>query len=74
LEEYTDPKSGKDYPRVSRFTFNQDGKTIEYRLAADQEIDVADVYKAAPEPARAAFDRLGLHPSYPGASPYPDHF
>jgi predicted secreted hydrolase len=64
LEEYTDPKSGKDYPRVSRYTFNQYGKMIEYKLAADQEIDVADVYKAAPEPARAAFDRLGLHPSY----------
>lgn len=63
-ETYVEPRSGKTYPKVSQYHFEADGKTVDYTLSADREIDVADQYNSLPAPARAAFDKLGLAPSY----------
>jgi hypothetical protein len=63
-ETYLEPQSGKTYPKVAHYTFEHDGTTVDYTLTANREIDVADQYKTLPEQARAAFDKLGLAPSY----------
>jgi hypothetical protein len=64
LEEYRDETSGKDYPKVSKYSFDHDGTYVDYRLSVDEVIEATDAYHSLPEQARAAFDRLGLQPSY----------
>ena len=65
LEEYQCEVSGKDYPKITRFTCNNSGKDIEYTLTANKELETVDSYHAAPEAIRATiFDKMGLRPSY----------
>lgn len=64
LKEYHDDESGKDYPKVSRYVFNQGSKKVEYTLAADKILQSEDAYRLVPEQTRTAFDQMGMHPSY----------
>lgn len=64
LEEYHDEVSGKDYPKVSQYTFNHGDKQVRYTLTADKTLQTMDAYGNAPESNRAAFDQMGIRPSY----------
>lgn len=64
LEEYHQDQVDRDYPKRIRYTIGNDGSTFEYTLTAEQELEIVDVYSSAPEPARAQFDKLQLHPTY----------
>lgn len=64
LEEYLQEKTQKVYPRKFKYTFENDGKTVEYTITVQQELEIRDEYMAAPEQARAMFDAMNLKPSY----------
>lgn len=64
LEEYVQEASGKTNPKVSRYTFEHDGKKVQYTLSVDDELVFMDHYTSAPAPVKAAYDRLGVKPSY----------
>lgn len=65
LEEDVEPSSGKPYPKVSQYIFTtKDEMTYKYTLTEESSLDSLDVYKVAPAPAKAAFDQLGIQPSY----------
>lgn len=54
----------QDFPRVSHYLFNIDGKTVEYTLTVEDELELRNFYHAASEQGRAMFDALGMKPSY----------
>nr|WP_300141623.1 lipocalin-like domain-containing protein [Propionicimonas sp.] len=64
IEEYHQEQVHRDYPRTIRYTIGNGDATLEYTLTAGDELEIVDVYSAAPEPARAQFDALQLHPTY----------
>jgi hypothetical protein len=52
LEELRDPTSGKDCPKVSRYTFDHDGVQVEYMLTANKIIESRDLTSVAPQMIR----------------------
>ncbi|WP_293824714.1 lipocalin-like domain-containing protein [uncultured Brevundimonas sp.] len=64
LETYFQPETGKDYPRLVRYSAAAEGKSIEYTLRWQDQIEIRDFYSAAPPEGRAAFDKAGLQPTY----------
>lgn len=64
FEEYTDPESGKDYPKDCRYTFDDDGQKITYRLAVKDILGTQNAYVHAPDKVKAMFDQMGKSPSY----------
>lgn len=72
VETYHDDQTDKAYPKRSRYTFHEDGTTAEFEIDWKQVIEVRDMYGAtsadhygmAGEKQRAAYDAMGIKPSY----------
>lgn len=64
LEEYVQKGVNKSYPAVSKYTFDDNGKKIEYTLTVQNELSMQDLYSNAPEPARKQFDQMNIQPTY----------
>ena len=64
LEEYIQEATNKNYPKISRYTFENDGKRLTYTLTADEEIEVSNPYAASPPAMRKHYDEHNLRPSY----------
>jgi hypothetical protein len=67
LEEYQDEKSGKFYPKTSRYTFDNNGKRVEYTLSENQILEnfnVAQDGKKIGIAIKLIAKVLGLKPSY----------
>ena len=64
LEEYIQEGTNKNYPKISKYTFANQGKTMKYKLTADQEIEISDPYSASPPLMRKHYDEHNLRPSY----------
>lgn len=47
-EEYTDALSGKTYPKQSSYTFEHDGKKLEYTLTVDKQLESLYMLKLVP--------------------------
>lgn len=64
IEEYLQEQTQKYYPKQFKYTFENGGKTVEYTVKVESEIEIKDIYSATPEAARARFDQMGLQPTY----------
>lgn len=64
LEQYYREDTETWYPKVTKYTFENDGETVECTLTAGEELEVRDVYRAVPEQVQAQFDKVGKRPSY----------
>ncbi len=64
LEEYRQEATGKDYPRITEFTFEDGGKKLEFTLKVLQEIHMIDSYSMMSEPVRKQLDQMGIQPTY----------
>ena len=64
FEEYLQEQTQKYYPKSFKYTFENNGKKVEYSLKVKSEIEVVDAYSKSPEQVRAMFDNSGLRPSY----------
>lgn len=64
FEEYLQNKTGKYYPKCSKYTFEVNDKHIEYTLDVKNEISVKDQYGAAPPEIKEIFDQRNLQPTY----------
>lgn len=64
LEEYVQKGTEKTYPKVSRYTIHNEGKTLRYLLTAEEEIEISNPYAASTPAMREHYDSLGLRPSY----------
>lgn len=64
LEEYIQEGTNKNYPKVSKYTFENEGKKLIYTLTADEEIEISDPYSASPPAMRKHYDDHNLRPSY----------
>lgn len=64
LEEYTDPDSGKVYPKISKYSFDDAGTRVDYTLAETEVLENWNYYGLAPDQAKAMFDKAGLRPTY----------
>jgi hypothetical protein len=58
LEELRDPTSGKDCPKVSRYTFVHDGIQVEYTLTAKTILESRDALSLAPHMMREKFGQV----------------
>lgn len=63
IEEYEEKISGKKYPKVTKYTFEGNGKKVEYTLSVIDELEARDAYAQAPKVAKLLFDVKKLHPS-----------
>ena len=62
---YTQKDTGRDFPKVSTYTFsNADGSSVDFKVTAQDEIEIRNMYGDATEQQRAAFDRFGTEPVY----------
>lgn len=69
---YHDDQTDKDYPKASHYVFGDGGKTVEFDVEWSQIIEVRDMYGAtskdhyglAGDKQRAAYDAMGIKPSY----------
>jgi hypothetical protein len=64
LEEYTQTETNKIYPKISKYTFENEGKRLVYTLSANEELEVRDGYAFAPPAIKEEFDKNNLRPSY----------
>ena len=64
LEEYIQEGTNKNYPKVSKYIFENEGKKLIYTLSADEEIEISDPYSASPPAMRKHYDDHNLRPSY----------
>ena len=64
MEEYIQEGTNKNYPKVSKYIFENDGKKLTYTLTADEEIEISDPYSASPPAMRKHYDDHNLKPSY----------
>lgn len=64
IEEYLQPQTGKYYPKHVKYTFEHDGKHVEYSLKVKDEIDIKNIYEAGGETGKAMFDKFDLQPTY----------
>lgn len=69
---YHDDQTGKDYPKTSRYTFHDSGTTAEFAVSWTEILEIRDMYGAttkdhyglAGERQRAAYDAMGIQPTY----------
>lgn len=64
LEEYKQEGTNKYYPKISKYTFENNGKKVECTLKVKEELEIQDSYSNAPEPVRKQFDLLEKQPTY----------
>ena len=64
IEEYLQELTGKYHPKRFKYTFENGGKTVEYTINSDAELEVRDEYKIAAETTQAVYDALQMQPSY----------
>jgi hypothetical protein len=58
LEELRDPTSGKDCPKVSRYSFDHDGTQVVYTLTANTIIESRDAMALAPQMVRQKLGKV----------------
>ena len=64
LDEYYDEKSGKYYPKSTRYIFSDGQKQVEYTVTEDKVLENTVPANDMPLPVKLMFKTLGLHPSY----------
>lgn len=64
LEEYLQEQTGKYHPKHVKYTFENNGKVVEYTLKIKNEIEIKDIYAAMQGAAKEKFDKLDLQPTY----------
>lgn len=63
LEEQKE--AGREFPKVSNYKFtNDDGKQVELSIKWNQEIEVRNMYRNAPEDTKKLFDKMNIAPIY----------
>ena len=63
IEEYVEKLSQKKYPKVKKYTFENDGKKVEYTLSVVNELESRDAFTMAPKIAQLLFKIKKVHPS-----------
>lgn len=72
VETYHDDKTDKDYPKSSRYTFRDGDATVQFNVTWKEILEERDMYGAtsadhyglAGDKQRAAYDRMGIKPTY----------
>lgn len=72
VETYHDDQTDKDYPKTSNYTFRDGDATVHFTVTWSEIIEVRDMYGAtsadhygmAGKKQRAAYDVMGIKPSY----------
>lgn len=64
IELYMQKETQKPHPKICKYTFEDGGKKVQFNIEWIDEIEVRDIYGTAPEQQRAAFDQMGIQPTY----------
>lgn len=64
VETYSEPTTGKEYPKILRYRISDEDTEVTYTITADKEIYVRDGYGPAPAPVKEQLDHAGKKPSY----------
>lgn len=64
IELYRQPEIQKDFPKKSKYTFNDHGKQVKLDIEWIDEIEVRNMYGKAGEQEKAAYDKAGIMPAY----------
>lgn len=64
IEEYIQEETQKAHPKHMKYTFEHNGKKVEYTLAMKKELEIRDDTKLVDAQMLAALDQMGLYPTY----------
>ena len=63
-EEYLMEITGENFPKVTHYTFDNNGRKVDYRLTVKEELEGKDSYITFPKAMQELSDRHDAHPTY----------